>query len=417
MQYVIIGCGSRGMTYGLWAKEHGIQIAAIAERRPERLTHAGTELGVPEKMRFSDASQLLALGKIADAAIIATMDRDHYGHVMQALDCGYDILLEKPISPDPKECMEIEAKANTLGRKITVCHVLRYTTFFQNLKSIIDSGEIGRVVAIKHAENIGNFHMAHSFVRGNWRNDRLSSPIIMQKSCHDLDILLWLTGKHCTKVAAFGSLSYFREEHAPNGSADRCLECPVAKDCRFDAWQAYQPVLGQWPADVVCLEPTEEALREALRTGPYGRCVYRCDNNVCDHMSILMEFEGGITATFSLTAQTNNIHRNIHIMCEAGEIHGDELDGCIKVTHFRRNKAEPEKCRILEAAKYESGHGGGDSGIMEDFTAGLQQNSGESRSSISRSVESHLMACAIEQARVTGSVVDMNAYRDSLKEV
>ena len=414
MQYVIIGTGSRGMTYGLWAKEHGIKVAAIAECRPERLKSASEELNVPENMRFSDAAELLKLGKIADAAIIATMDRDHYGHVMQALDCGYDILLEKPISPDPKECLEIEAKTNALGKKITVCHVLRYTNFFQKIKDIIDSGEIGKVVAVKHAENIGNFHMAHSFVRGNWRNDKLSSPIIMQKSCHDLDILLWLIGKHCTRVAAFGSLSYFREENAPQGSADRCLHCKVAKDCRFDAWQAYQPVLGQWPADVVCLHPTEEALRQALETGPYGRCVYRCDNNVCDHMSILMEFEDGITATFSLTAQSSNIHRNIHIMCEDGEIHGDELDGSIKVTYFRRNQVETENSKLYHAEKYDSGHGGGDSGIMEDFTAGLLKNTADSRSSISRSVESHLMACAIEHARLTGTVVEMEAYRKSL---
>ena len=248
MQYVIIGCGSRGMTYGLWAKEHGIQIAAIAECRPDRLQHAGTELGVPENMRFSDAAQLLSLGKIADAAIIATMDRDHYGHVMQALDRGYDILLEKPISPDARECVEIEAKANALGRKITVCHVLRYTAFFQNLKDIIDSGELGKVVAVKHAENIGNFHMAHSFVRGNWRNDTLSSPIIMQKSCHDLDILLWLIGKHCTRVAAFGSLSYFREENAPEGSAARCLDCPR------------QRTAGLMPGKPIC-RPWDSGLR------------------------------------------------------------------------------------------------------------------------------------------------------------
>ena len=416
MEYVIIGAGSRGMTYGHWAKEHGIKIAAIAEIRPERLKSAANELNVPENMQFSDAQDLLALGKIADAAIIATMDRDHYGHVMQALDCGYDILLEKPISPDPKECLEIEHKANELGKTITVCHVLRYTSFFQQLKDIIDSGEIGKVVAIKHAENIGNFHMAHSFVRGNWSNDQLSSPIIKQKSCHDLDILLWLIGKHCTRVAAFGGLTYFRKENAPEDSAERCLDCPVAKDCRFDAWQAYVPVLGQWPADVVCLEPTEKALQKALRTGPYGRCVYRCDNNVCDHMSILMEFEEGVTATFSLTAQTSDVHRDIHIMCEHGEIHGDELDGSIKITHFRRNRAEAEKSRFLSSnVKYESGHGGGDDGIMEDFTRGLLNHAADSRSSISRSVESHLMACAIEQARITGTVVEMAQFRESLR--
>ena len=413
MKYILIGAGNRGMTYADWAVAHGIEIAAIAELRPDRLQDAAARLQVPDNMCFSDAKDLLALGKIADAAIIATMDRDHYGHVMAALDCGYDILLEKPISPDPGECLEIEHKANALGRKITVCHVLRYTNFFGQLKQIIDSGELGKIVAIKHAENIGNFHMAHSFVRGNWRNARESSPIIMQKSCHDLDVLLWLTGSHCTKVAAFGGLSYFRESNAPAGSAQRCLDCPVAENCRFDAMKAYLPMLGQWPADVVCLEPTEEALREALRNGPYGRCVYRCDNNVWDHMSIILEFENGVTATFSLTAQTSAVHRSIHIMCEDGEIEADDKEQKIIIRRHVANQGETFDERIIHVRTNGSGHGGGDAGIMEDFSASLTE-SGESRSSISKSVESHLMACAIEESRVTGKMVDMEDFRRKL---
>ncbi len=414
MKYVIIGAGSRGMTYGSWAKANGIEIAAIAELRPDRRKSAGEQLGVPEAMRFGEAEELFAQGKIADAAIIATLDQAHYAHVMQALDCGYDILLEKPISPDPRECIAIEEKANALGRKITVCHVLRYTNFFGKIKEILDSGELGKIVAIKHSENIGNFHMAHSFVRGNWRNDTLSSPIIMQKSCHDLDILLWLTGAHCTKVASFGSLSYFKESNAPEGSARRCLDCPVAKNCRFDAWKAYQPVLGDWPADVVCLEQTEEALREALKTGPYGRCVYRCDNNVCDHMSMILEFDNGVTATFSLTAQTSACHRHIHIMCENGEIEADDGQRQIVVRHHVSSQADTFEERIIHIRTNGSGHGGGDAGIMEDFTACIAGNAADSRSSISRSVESHLMACAIEESRLSGKVVDMAAYRQKM---
>lgn len=413
MKYVLVGAGSRGMIYGKWAVKHGIGIAAVAEKRPDRLNNAGEEFHVPQAMRFSDATELFSQGKIADAAIIATLDRDHFGHVMQALDCGYDILLEKPISPDAAECMAIEAKANALGRKITVCHVLRYTNFFGIIKDILDSGELGRIVAIKHSENIGNFHMAHSFVRGNWRNDALSSPIIMQKSCHDLDILLWLTGAHCTKVAAFGGLSHFRESNAPAGSSNRCCTCAVADSCRYDAGKAYLPVLGQWPADVVCLEQTEEALTEALKTGPYGRCVYRCDNNVCDHMSILMEFDSGVTATFSLTAQTSACHRNIHIMCENGEIEADDGKCQILVRKHVSSQADTFEERIINVRTNGSGHGGGDAGIMEDFTASLNRT-GESRSSISRSVESHLMACAIEEARLTGKVIDMEEYRKTL---
>ncbi len=413
MKFVLIGAGSRGMTYAPWARRHGHEITAIAELRPDRLKSAGDQLNVPEAMRFSDATPLFALGKIADAAIIATMDRDHYGHVMQALDCGYDILLEKPISPDPRECIAIEEKANALGLKITVCHVLRYTGFFSQIKEILDSGELGRIVAIKHSENIGNFHMAHSFVRGNWRNDTLSSPIIMQKSCHDLDILLWLTGAHCTKVAAFGSLSYFKESNAPSGSSDRCLTCPVAESCRFDARKAYLPTLGQWPADVVCLDQTEDALMDALKDGPYGRCVYRCDNNVCDHMSIAMEFDNGVTATFSLTAQTSACHRNLHIMCEDGEIEADDGKRQIIVTKHVASQADTFDQRVIHVRTNGSGHGGGDAGIMEDFTASLNTQA-ESRSSISRSVESHLMACAVEESRLTGKVVDMAQYRAAL---
>ena len=415
MKYILIGAGNRGMTYAQWAVSHGIEIAAVAELRPDRLKDAGERLNVPSHMRFTDAMDVLALGKIADAAIIATMDRDHYPHVMAALDCGYDILLEKPISPDPRECIKIEEKANALGRSITVCHVLRYTSFFGKLKEILDSGDLGHVVSVKHSENIGNFHMAHSFVRGNWRNDQLSSPIIMQKSCHDLDILLWLIGKHCTKVAAFGSLSYFKEDHAPAGSTSRCLNCSVAESCHFDARKAYLPTLGSWPTNVVCLEQTEDALTEALKTGPYGRCVYRCDNNVCDHMSIIMEFEEGITATFSLSAQTSACHRNIHIMCEQGEILADDGMHQIIVTKHVSSPADTFTEQTVNIRTNSSGHGGGDAGIMEDFAASLTAADPCTKSSISNSVESHLMACAIEQSRLTGKVVDMTEFRASLK--
>ena len=414
MKYIVIGTGNRGSIYGNWAHANGIEIAAVAELRPDRLAEAGKRWNVPKNRQFSNVSDLFNLGKMADAAIIATMDRDHYGHVMQALDCGYDILLEKPISPDPRECIAIEEKANALGRKITVCHVLRYTNFFGTLKNIIDSGELGKIVAIKHAENIGNFHMAHSFVRGNWRNDTLSSPIILQKSCHDLDILLWLTGSHCKKVAAFGSLTYFKEKNAPAGSTDRCVTCSVAANCRFEAKKCYLPTLGTWPTDVVCLEQTEAALEAALESGPYGRCVYRCDNNVCDHMSIILEFDNEVTATFSLTAQTSPCHRNIHIMMEDGEIIADDSQRQILVRKHVSSNADTFQERVINVRTNASGHGGGDAGIMEDFTGSLTAGA-QTRSAISASVESHLMACAIEKSRITGKVVELEEFRNSLR--
>lgn len=414
MKYVLIGAGSRGTIYSTWAAKNGIEVAAIAELRPDRLNRLADTIGVPKSGRYPSANAMFAAGKLGDAALVCTQDQDHYEHAMKALDLGYDLLLEKPISPSPRECMEIEEKANALGRKVTVCHVLRYTNFFGTLKDIIDSGELGKVVAIKHSENIGNYHMAHSFVRGNWRNVDSSAPVILAKSCHDLDMLLWLTDSHCTRVSAFGSLSYFKEANAPAGSSDRCVTCPVAENCRYNAWKCYQPTLGDWPTDVVCLEQTEEALKSALETGPYGRCVYRCDNDVCDHMSIIMEFENGVTATFSLTAQTSACHRNIHIMCEDGEIEADDSTKQIVVRKHVSSTADTFQERIIHIRTNGSGHGGGDAGVMEAFTASLKDETVESRSSISKSVESHLMAGAIEQSRLTGRTVDMAEYRKSL---
>ena len=413
MKYIIIGAGSRGTIYGNWANSHGIEIAAIADIRPDRLKKAAADWKVPEERCFTDLNRLFALGKIADAALVCTQDRDHYAHAMAALDLGYDVLLEKPISPNPRECLEIEEKARTLGRKVTVCHVLRYTNFWGTIKGILDSGELGSIVAVKHSENIGNYHMAHSFVRGNWRNTATSAPIILAKSCHDLDLLLWLIDSRCTRVSAFGGLSHFKAANAPANAAGRCLDCPVA-DCRYHAWKAYQPSLGGWPTDVVCLEQTEEALREALKTGPYGRCVYRCDNDVCDHMSAAMEFENGVTATFSLTAQTSACFRQIYIMCEGGEIEADGRTQQIVVRHHVSNQNDTFTERVIKVRTNGSGHGGGDDGIMEDFAAALKSGETNSRSSISRSVESHLMACAMEQSRLTGQTVDMDEFKNSL---
>lgn len=416
MKLALIGAGSRGMIYARYAFHNkGIGIAAVVEPNEERRRIAAQEFHVEPDMQFDNAGDFFRKGKLCEVAVIASMDRDHFEETMEALEAGYDILLEKPISPDPKECIRIQQKADTLGRQVTICHVLRYTNFFSKIKEIIDSGQIGKIVTIDHSENIGNFHMAHSFVRGNWRNSDLSSPLIMQKSCHDMDILVWLTGSDARTVSSFGSLTYFREENAPEGSADRCLECPAAKNCRFDARKQYLPVAGVWPANVITPSASEEDILKGLEKGPYGRCVYRCDNNVCDHQVSIIEFENGVTATFNLSGFTNKIHRVIHIMCEDGELWGDDETNTITVTRFSSNDDAEYEALTVFPGRTAGGHGGGDTGLMEDFIGGLH-NPGvkDSRSAISRSIESHLMAYAAEQSRITGKTVVMKELKESL---
>ena len=401
------------MIYARYAHEkRGAEIVAVVDISEEKRTAAARELNVPQEMLFDSIDAFYAKGKIADAVILATMDRDHYRHVMPAIDLGYDILLEKPISPDIKECLRICENAHKHKVKIVVCHVLRYTQFFSTIKRIIDSGELGRIITIQHAENIGNFHMAHSFVRGNWRNSDESSPIIMQKSCHDMDILLWLTDSECEEISSFGNLSFFKEENAPEGSTARCLDCPVADSCRFDGRKAYMPVMGDWPAAVLTEDQTEEGLLKALREGPYGRCVFRCDNNVCDNQITNILFKNGVTATFHLSGFTNRMHRTIKIMCENGDICGDDSEDFITVTHYSSNSTYEGEIRRVDVNNEEGFHGGGDYRLTMDFMDALENRDIELRSSIDRSIESHLMAYAAEQARIRDTVIHCSDLRE-----
>lgn len=415
MKLALIGAGQRGMIYAEYACcKKNLEITAVVEPHEGRRTIAAEKFGVAQAYRFSRVEDFFAEGKLCDAVILATMDKDHFGHAMAALDCGYDILLEKPISPDPRECMLIGQKAKELGRKIIVCHVLRYTNFFSKLKEIVDSGQLGRIVAIEHSENVGNFHIAHSFVRGNWRRSDETSPIIMQKSCHDMDILTWLVGSEAKRIASFGSLRHFKEENAPEGSAARCLQCKAADRCQYNAVRAYLPVRGSWPATLLGPDQSEEGIMKALETSPYGRCVYRCDNDVCDHQVTIIEFKNGVNVSFTLSGFTNRMCRSIKIMCEYGEINACDDGDQIEITRFNSNQVEQISKTLIRTAQVEGFHGGGDSLLMEDFIRNLESGNAESKTTIERSIESHVMAYAAELSRVTGRVVDMDALKREL---
>ena len=412
MKIVLIGAGQRGWIYaGYLHEKKGAEIAAVVDISQEKLLRAKERFGTPEDMLFSDFDSFAQKRPDLSGVIISTMDRDHYKQAMKCLELGYDILLEKPISPDIAECAQIQKKAKETNRKVLVCHVLRYTNFFAKIKEFLDSGEIGKIVTIQHAENIGSFHMAHSFVRGNWRNSDESSPIIMQKSCHDMDILVWLVGSRAKEISSFGSLTYFRSENAPEGSSDRCLTCPVSADCRFDVKKAYLPVRGGWPAEVICEDQSEEGLLEALKESPYGRCVFKCDNNVCDNQVTNILFENGVTASFHLSGLTNRMHRTIKIMWETGEIVGDDYDNTLVVTHYSPNAHYEGETRTINVQSKEGFHGGGDFGLSVDFYNMLSGGECESLSSIDKSVESHIMALAAERSRLTGETLHLDDLR------
>ena len=409
--FAICGCGSRGLeAYATYQKHHPEQmkIVAGADNRPDRLALLREWYGVEESMCFASDEELLAQPKLADVMLIATQDRQHVPAALKALDKGYHVLLEKPISPELSECRQLLEKARETGKLVVVCHVLRYTPFYAALEELVRRGDIGKLETIDAVEHVGYWHYAHSFVRGNWRRTDETSPMILAKSCHDMDILRWLAGGRCLKVQSFGALDHFRAENAPEGAAERCLECPHKDTCVFSAETIY--ITGRhcgfrrgakgWPNTVVAGDtPSEENLYEALRTGPYGRCVYRCDNDVVDHQTVNLEFENNIHATFTMTAFTEQCRRTIKLTGTMGEIDGDLEHNTLTVYRFGK---EAEVISLNDQKSEFAGHGGGDAGLMGQFCRMAAGDSGECLTSIDASVESHVMALAAEASRLRG---------------
>lgn len=416
----VIGLGPRGFyTYAKYQDLHPdrMKVVAIADIDEKKVRVAAEDLNVPPEGCYNSAEELLEKEKLADVLIVATQDGQHIGHALAGLRRGYDILLEKPIATTFGDCLAIRDEALRLGRTVVVCHVLRYTTFYRTIKKLIDEGKIGEIVNIDAVENVGYWHQAHSFVRGNWSNFERSSPMILQKSCHDLDILNFLIGARCEKISSFGSLKYFNAAHRPADATDYCLDCPRQDTCIYSAKLIYlaedTPQARPWLCSVVAPEGTQEDVRNALRRGPYGRCVFACDNDVVDHQAVAMEYEGGITATFTMSGFSSGMYRSIRVMGTLGEIEGEQRTNIIRYTPFGK---EPQYFDINKLATDLSGHGGGDNQMMTDFLERYRSADKTISSSISNSIESHAMAFAAEHSRLHhGESVDIKKFEDSFR--
>jgi len=401
---IVIGAGSRGTGYSRYATSYpnSFNIVGVSDINEFRKNRMADRFNISSEHRFGDWSEVFKVPRFADTVIISTPDDLHYEPCMKALEMGYNVLLEKPIAQSEKECADILAQARKYGGIVAVCHVLRYAPYFIAMRNLIQSGDIGEVVSIQHLEPIGALHMSHSYVRGNWHNSKASTPILLAKSCHDLDIVPWMTGKTYSEISAFGDLMFFKHENAPEGSAERCLDCAVEQDCYFSAKRLY---LDRRAFNYVFDFKTEGADREQeiinyLRTTNYGRCVFRMDNDQCDHYVMNAKFTDGSTLAFSMEALTSYDGRYTRIMGTKGDIVGD-------MRTFTHTDFLTGKKNVWSAGKTD-GHGGGDHRLVRDFIKAVAaKDESLITSSIEASVESHIAGYKAEQSRLSGTTVRM----------
>lgn len=411
VRLIIVGAGDRGTVYASYAKEHPekVKVVGVAEPRDFYRQKMMKEHDIPEVSAFTDWKDLVKEDKFADAVVIATQDHMHRDPAIKFAKKGYHILLEKPMAPDERGCRDIVKAVMDKDIIFAVGHVLRYTRYTKKLKEIIDSGRIGEVISLQRLEPVGYWHQAHSFVRGNWRKESESSFMLLTKSCHDIDWIRYIMGKKCTTVSSFGSLTHFKKENKPANAGENCLDCTYEPLCPYSARKIYLGFLTRgntgWPVSVITSDTTKGGIIRAIREGPYGRCVYDCDNDVVDHQEVIMEFEGGKTASFTMTAFTKARQREIRIFGTRGEIYGNGTK--IQIYEFLTGQSV-----ILDTSSEDPSslaeHGGGDYGLIHAFIEAVAENdSSKILSGPEETLESHLMTFAAEKARKEGKVVEL----------
>jgi predicted dehydrogenase len=399
---ITCGAGSRGNVYGNYSVQYPEQldIVGVAEPIAIRNERYTKKHAIKDENRFNTWEDIFKRPKFADAIIITTPDNLHYGPCMKALEMGYDVLLEKPISPSEKECRDILSLAKKTGRIVAVCHVLRYAPYFVKLKEIMQSGVLGEIVSIQHMEPIEHIHMSHSYVRGNWHNSKETTPIILAKSCHDLDILRWMVGKPSSHIQAFGSLQWFTQKNAPEGSTDRCTDgCKVEASCPYSALNLYYRKRQYNYVFDLPEEKDKQAayVLEQLKSTNYGRCVYRMDNDQPDHYTTNILFEGGLTAAFSMEAFTSYAGRRTRVMGSLGDVVGDMTS--FTMTDFLTGKK-------TEWKQESDGHGGGDWRLVADWINAISKKDASLlTSTIDASIESHVMGFMAEESRKNKKVM------------
>ena len=417
---VIIGAGNRGASYSetMASMPDKFQVVAVADAEACRREVVRKEHGFGEDMCFSTWEDLLSRPKMADLAVIATMDHMHYEPAMKAIELGYDLLLEKPVAPTAQQCAEIATAAEKKGVRVLVSHVLRYTDFYKKVKTLVMDGAVGQVLSAVMVEALGNVHQSHSYVRGNWCSESKAAPMLLAKSCHDLDLIQWLLQKPCRRVTSFGQLTHFRRENAPQGAPIRCSDggCPEEDRCYYNCRKLYKVtdkpnLFRNAVAKGFCAEtePTQEEIDRALKVNDYGLCVFHANNDVVDHQVVKMEFEGGATVSFSMNA-FNQGGRYIRLFGTDGELYANMSDDKITVYSFRTKERTEHPVSLIDESIH-GGHGGGDQGIIRELYEYLSGDyRGFCAADIATSVKNHLIGFAAERARHAGTVVDVDAF-------
>ena len=420
IRIVCVGIGNRGLIYSEYTRMEPSRATLVGavDPLPHHRREAALRYGLGDEALFSSVEELISSGLEYDLAINSTPDSVHYEVTVQLLRSGHHVLMEKPITRKVEELFELKRLAKEVGRELFVCHLMRYTPFYQGIKEHILSGEIGKLTSIKLSEYVGVSHFIESFVVGKWRSEEeCGSPFILAKSCHDLDILCWLnSGATPKRVASFASRRVFIPENAPEGHTDTCHTCPCEPNCKYSLTRLFTGHSGAWKRIILDVgkpvaEVTQKDIDEEVKRSNYGRCVYE-GQDLVDRQNVIVEFDDGSLGTFDLIGSVAKGERYIHVVGEDGEIFATRGDAYYTVRTYDYETKEYVERKYDVSALSVGGHGGGDVNIMRDVIAYINgEPASMSMTYIDDSINGHLLVYGAEDSRKEHRIIEIDDYR------
>ena len=421
IKIAVVGYGNRGQVYADYSLDepNEVEVVAIIDPNAFKLQVAKERYQLSDGQLFSCYADFLKANIDTDIVINATMDQVHYQTAMEILQSKRHMLIEKPIVEKKAQLLEIQRTAKENGCMVFVCHVLRYSPFYKTIKKMIADGKLGNIISMEMNEHVWIPHFLSSYGRGKWNSEaECGSPILLAKCCHDMDLICWLNGKPVNKVFSFGHRSHFVKMNKPQDATEYCYNCPHNRTCKYNAldlnyYNDTMPFLVWDSFNKPYDQITPEEKMEFLKTDRYGKCAYDCGGDVMDRQNLLVDFEDGSVASFTLSCGASRTDRYIHIVGTDGEVEGKvESNKFVYRTYIAEKVCYEEEVidlsqQVVNNAKY-GGHSGGDYGIMYDLVRYLNgDKSSMSITLLDDSVNSHLLVYGAEESRKTGKAIEI----------
>ena len=365
IKVAIIACGNRArgvVKHLLEASGRKVEIISVYDTDPEEMDYACQEWKTPNAKRCTSSVEAINVSGV-EWVMIFSPNAFHKQHILEAFAAGKDVFTEKPLATTVEDCKDIYDACILSGKKFATGFVLRYSDIYRKVKSLLESGKFGYLMTIEANENIRPSH--GGYIMCNWRRKtEISGPHILEKCCHDLDLILWFVKSLPSKVYAMGGRDFFKSTNAH-------LEVKYGAD-KFHCWRDAHKLPSP----------------------------FHDDTDLMDNLISIAEFRNGVRVSFNCTMSNILPERRMSFHCSEGNIIIDLYKAEIRY----RNIADEGETVITFAGS--DGHGGGDRVIMEEFYDTMR-NGTDPQCSGSEGLESAVYAIALDQAAQSGKIVDL----------